>query len=197
MYGDEFYQQKSGIAMGTSCAPVFANIYAAQVEQDLDVWWGKGILSFVRYIDNIKLIFEGTREHLQSFIDSRAYGKLKITWEIHSAWEKTPFLDAQFFFSEKPDVTGVQSKLFRKSMNKHQYIPWSSAHPESVKCSFVKAELTRYIIVSSQRSYFEESKEMLFMNQRRRGYPADKLGEFGLQVRYADRSLTLGNTWQR
>jgi len=35
-YGDEFYRQINGIAMGTSVAPVFANIYAAQFEQDLD-----------------------------------------------------------------------------------------------------------------------------------------------------------------
>jgi len=82
-------------------------------------------------------------------------------------------------------------------MNKHQYIPWSSAHPESVKHSFVKAELTRYMIVSSLRSYFEDSKETLFINLRRCGYPADKLAEFGLQVKYAERSLTLRNARQR
>ena len=82
-------------------------------------------------------------------------------------------------------------------MNKHQYIPWSSAHPESVKRSSVKAELTRYMIVSSQRSYFEESKETRFMNLHRRGYPADNLTEFELQVKYADHSLTLGKAWQR
>jgi len=35
-YRDEFYHQINGIAMGTSVAPVFANIYAVQLEQDLD-----------------------------------------------------------------------------------------------------------------------------------------------------------------
>jgi hypothetical protein len=35
------------------------------------------------------------------------------------------------------------------------------------------------------------------MNLRRRGYPADKLVEFGRQVTYADRFSVLGNTRQR
>jgi hypothetical protein len=183
--------------MGRSVAPVFANIYAASFEQDVDMWYRKGLLSFVRYISDIKFIFEGTREQLQEFIDFRTYGKLKITWEIRSAWQETPFVDATFFFCEKPGVTEIQTRLFRKKMNKHQYIPWSSAYPESVKRSFVKAELTQFMIVSSQRFYFEESKETFFMNLRRRGYPADKLVEFGRQVTYADRFLVLTNTQQR
>jgi hypothetical protein len=190
-HGDEFYRQISGIAMGTSVAPVFANIYAAQFEQDLDEWRGKGLLSYVRYIDDIKFIFEGSQKQLSSFLSTRRFGKLKVSWDIRSAWEETPFLDCSFFFTSKPGITELQSKLFRKKMNKHQYIPWSSAHPESVKRSFVKAELTRYMIVSSQKSFFEESKEMFFMNLRRRGYPADKLVEYGKQVDYKSRSSVL------
>ena len=74
------------------------------------------------------------------------------------------------------------------------YIPWSSAHPEAVKRSFVKAELTRYMILSSKKSYFEESKRMFFMNLRRRGYPPDKLSEYERQERYEDRVSTLQNS---
>jgi hypothetical protein len=47
------------------------------------------------------------------------------------------------------------------------------------------------MIVSSQKSFFEESKEMFFMNLRRRGYPADKLVEYGKQVDYKSRSSVL------
>jgi hypothetical protein len=62
-YGDEFYHQISGIAMGTSVTPVFANIYAAQFEQDLDEWRGKGLLSYI----DIKFIFEGSQKQLSRF----------------------------------------------------------------------------------------------------------------------------------
>jgi len=138
-YRDEIYHQINGIAMGTSVAPVFANIYAVQLEQDLDEWRENGVLSYVRYIDDIKFIFEGSLKQLFSFLSTRHFGKLKVSWDIHLAWEETPFLDCSFFFTSKPGITELQSNLFRKKMNKHQYIPWSSAHPESVKRSFVKA----------------------------------------------------------
>jgi len=177
--------------MGSSVAPVFANIYAVPLEQDLDEWQEKGLLSYVRYTDDIKFILEGSLKQLLSFLSTRHFGKLKVSWDIRLAWEETPFLDCCFFFTSKPGITELQSKLFRKKMNKHQYIPWSSAHPESVKRSFVKAQLTRYIIVSSQKSFFEESKEMFFMNLRRCGYPADKLVEYGRQVDYKSRSSVL------
>lgn len=44
---------------------------------------------------------------------------------------------------------GVQTRVYRKKPNKHQYNPWSSAYPGAVKKDFVKAELTRYLIISS------------------------------------------------
>ncbi|KAA8896223.1 hypothetical protein FN846DRAFT_764885, partial [Sphaerosporella brunnea] len=67
----------------------------------------------------------------------------------------------------------------------------------SVKRSLVKAELTRYMILSSQKCYFEESKRTLFMNLRRRGYPAVKLSEFEMQVQYETRLSVLQATGKK
>lgn len=53
------------------------------------------------------------------------------------------------------------------------------------------------MILSSQISFFEESKETLFMNLHRRGYPVDKLAEFGPQVKYVDRVSVVRKTQQR
>ena len=47
------------------------------------------------------------------------------------------------------------------------------------------------MIVSSQKSFFEESKEMFFMNLRRHGYTADKLVEYGRQGDYKSRFSVL------
>jgi hypothetical protein len=93
--------------------------------------------------------------------------------------------------SERPTEQGIQSKLYRKKLNKHMYIPWSSAHPDSVKKSFIKAELTRFMYLSSQKRYFEESKRMFYMNLRRRGYPADTLETWFKQVDYRNRQLVV------
>jgi len=77
-YGDEFDSQINGIAMGTSVAPVFANIYAVQLEQDLDEWQEIRLLSYVRDTDDIKFIFEGSLKQLSSFCVDSTF------WEIES-----------------------------------------------------------------------------------------------------------------
>jgi hypothetical protein len=86
---------------------------------------------------------------------------------------------------------GIQSRVFRKRMNQHQYIPWSSAHPQSVKKAFIKAELTRYMIICSTKSLFEERVAEFMIALGRRGYPSTILHVWKKQVKYEDRMYSL------
>jgi len=76
-------------------------------------------------------------------------------------------------------------------MNKFLYIPWSSAHPSHVKKAFVKAELIRFAMVSSEVEYFAESRRQFYGNLRRRGYPAETLNDWFKQVSYGKRAIYL------
>jgi hypothetical protein len=190
-YQEEIYWQHSGIAMGTSVAPAFANIYAAQFENNISCGTTFGLRFYCRYIDDILLMFRGTRSQVETFLQERRYGNLNVTWNIRSYEEGIDFLDAKFFFSGDPGRTDLQSCLFRKSLNKHMYIPWSSAHPESVKRSFIKAEMTRLLVVSSNKSLFEESRLEFYGNLLRRGYPQDKLKLWMREVQYTNRISVL------
>ena len=55
------------------------------------------------------------------------------------------------------------------------YIPWSSAHPISVKKAFVKAERTRFKLICSEESDFHNAEQFFFANLLRRGYPKKQL----------------------
>jgi len=160
--------------MGTSVAPAFANIYAAQFENNISSGSTFGLRFYCRYIDDILLMFRGTRSQVEAFLQERRYGNLNVTWNICSYEEGIDFLEAKFFFSGDPGRTDLQSCLFRKSLNKPMYIPWSSAHPESVKRWLMKAEMTRLLVVSSSNSRFEESRLEFYGNLLRRGYHQDK-----------------------
>ncbi len=76
-------------------------------------------------------------------------------------------------------------------MNKFLYIPWSSAHPLHVKKAFVKAELTRFAIISSEVTYFAESCRQFYGNLRKRGYPPQVLENWFLQVCFSQRAILL------
>ena len=54
MFNSKFYLQLKGYAMGTICAPAYANIVMAEFEQKYIYRWikDKSIL-FLRYIDDI------------------------------------------------------------------------------------------------------------------------------------------------
>lgn len=198
-FNGEYFHQIRGVAMGTSCAPSFANVALGFKEQFVESiakaadGSQDGLIFYVRYIDDIFLVFNGTKSACQSCLEdiSSKLKPFKIGWEISSCRQPISFLDIEFFFEQGFGPVGIQSRVFRKRMNQHQYIPWSSAHPSTVKKAFIKAELTRFMVISSTRKLFEE-KVQEFMNALgRRGYPSTILHIWKKQVRYEDRSYTL------
>jgi hypothetical protein len=162
------FQQISGLAMGTSCAPVVSNLYCAFFEKALLQRYSK-ITFYRRYIDDIFLIFKGTEADLRNLFNTFEIKGLKITWE--SSNTSMHFLDVLVFKQKNSIATTV----YRKWLNKYMYIPWSSAHPISVKKAFVKAERTRLRTICSNDQDFYDCEHFFFANLLRRGYPKQTL----------------------
>jgi hypothetical protein len=198
-FNGEYFRQSSGVAMGTSCAPAFANLNLALREDSIPeivtsiVNNENGLILYVRYIDDIFIVFKGSKSSLQSLLTTlnEKFEPFKIGWHIQSSSSATVFLDIEFFFEQGFGPIGVQSRVYRKKMNKHQYIPWSSAHPPAVKKAFIKAELTRFMNISSQEKLFEDRAYEFMESLSRRGYPADTLRRWFTQVKYEDRQISL------
>lgn len=189
-YRGQTFRQVSGLAMGTSCAPVLANIYAAYFERKARVVHREGILLYVRYIDDILCLFQGTSKEARTFIQEYSLGHLEIRWSVDRF--RKEFLDIELIRgNQQLGLRACHTRLFRKEMNRHLYIPWSSAHPLHVKKGFVKAELTRFAIICSRPEYFAEARQEFYGNLRRRGYPVQALREWFQQVQYDDRPVLL------
>jgi hypothetical protein len=194
-FNGTFYHQVEGVAMGTSCAPAFANLSLGFKERASGqiVVGDTGLRFYVRYMDDIFLIWSGTRSSLDAWLGrfTPQLAPYRITWDIRSSSQATPFLDAEFFYRASAGLWSLHTKVYRKRMNKHQYIPWSSAHPETVKRAFVKAELTRFMIICSQEESFEERVREFYEALARRGYPAIMLRKWRKMVAFKDRPLQL------
>lgn len=197
-FNGQYFRQKHGIAMGTACAPAFANsnlgTLEIQVEEIVNHRDNKdGLVLYLRYIDDILMVFKGTETARDCFLEklSSKLQPFTISWNIESTSSCTSFLDIEFFFEGRFGDLGLQSRVFRKRLNRHQYIPWSSAHPLSVKRAFVKAELTRFMILSSKRSLFEERRTEFYEALGRRGYPSNTLDVWKKLVKYEDRAYHL------
>jgi len=191
-FQDHLYTQKNGLAMGTACAPLIANIYAAYFERQQQVRTQKGVLLFNRYIDDILMIFQGSEKDLTEFIANFKLGSLTVKWDYSQ--EKKEFLDVEIMRVRDHRGWHLATRLFKKQMNRFLYIPWSSAHPTHVKRAFVKAELIRFAIVSSEDKYFADACIQFYGNLRRRGYPREELENWIKQVSYDKRALILAST---
>ena len=165
-FQDDTYQQKSGLAMGTACAPAVANLLCAEIEETLPISPILPLKYYGRYIDDIFIIYQGTEDDLKCFLEDFRLGNLEISW----TWSqnKIPFLDVEIILENSRLVT----RLYKKNLNKHMYIPFSSAHPLSVKKGMVKAERTRMTMICSEKQQLLESQRALEHNLLRRGYPA-------------------------
>lgn len=191
-FGEYNFRQCSGIAMGTPCAPSYANILMHFTEKSYfeSSYCEFKPLFYGRYIDDIFFVFKGTELQLKSFLDSfdthRVYNdKLKITWTYSQ--DSIEFLD--LVIHSKPGK--LQLSTHQKALNKYLYIPFSSYHPKDNKIGFIKAELIRYIRNSSTYSAFTNMAKRFFVRLRTRGYPPRFLLWVFSQVHYHDRSKYL------
>jgi hypothetical protein len=170
MFENDIYQQKSGLAMGVSCAPIIANLYCAVYEKDmLKYRTGKTLKVYARYIDDIFVIFKGTEDEKETWTAKWKLPGLKITWE--SSRSSTSFLDIKLQIINGELVTS----LYEKALNTHAYIPFSSAHPLPVKKAFVKAERMRFKMICSREPDFRACERNFYLNLLKRGYPARHL----------------------
>lgn len=116
LFDDKIYHQQRGTAMGTTCAPTFANLFLG--------WWGKylvfseDLVSFTshvtfwgRYIDDILILWDGDRSLFLDFVAALNDNNIGMhfTSEIHK--KSINFLDLTITIQ---DDGSVHTKVFCK-----------------------------------------------------------------------------------
>ena len=119
--------QVKGIAMGTRAASNFANVYMGRFE-DTFVYrteWYHYIIGWVRFIDDIFLIWKGDESSLTTFINSLNGVESSIKFTHEKSYKSVNFLDTKVI----KDVQGnISTDIFQKPTDTHPYLHWTSAH---------------------------------------------------------------------
>jgi hypothetical protein len=174
------YWQKDGLAMGSPCAPVLANIYMGWYERKHR--FVPTELVYVRYIDDILWIADRSTNSLPTPLVRRVSApNLEVEWA--TSRDSISFLDVELYRKSNT----VQTRIFRKNLNHFQYIPWSSSHPRHVLKGMTKGELIRFLRASSLQSNFEDARTMFWHHLRARGYPYEILKRWFTQVHWTSR----------
>jgi hypothetical protein len=169
-FGDTYWRQIRGCAMGTSAAVNYAYLYVGLLEvKRLLPNYKNNLLFFKRFIDDgIGVWIDDPNEPLAwtSFLRSlNNWGTLRWTCDGHQ--DALVFLDLKISIDAKRNLF---FKSYQKPMNLYLYIPPTSAHPSKMLHSLIFGRLRAYKLQNTATTDFVAMATLLAKRLCSRGY---------------------------
>lgn len=189
-FKNRIYHQVDGTAMGTSCAPAYANIIVVMLEAIVLAELAALIYLYRRFLDDIlAYVADEVADEFMRRMNS-LHPKLRFEFVQHPS--QAEFLDLFIYKGALFESQGrLDLRVHQKKMNLYLYLPYHSYHTDAAKRSFIQTELTRYIRNSSHKADYLDLKHVFYQRLRDRGYPHAFLTLIFSSIYYADRPLFL------
>ena len=179
------YLQLSGVAMGTKCAVIYANLFMSHFEEThIYPLLINKCTFYKRFIDDIFLLWTGTLDELQHFLDT--LNTLHPTIKFDAKYSKTSveFLDTKVYKSSNGKL---QTTLYTKPTDRQSYLHNKSYHPSSCKRSIAYSQALRIKRICSEAPEFEQHTKKLSAKLVQRGYDQKLVDEQIDKARQTDR----------
>jgi len=147
-FSDTFWKQRSGTAMGTPPACMWATLFFASHENKLCTTYERWLLDWARYIDDGIGIWDwtGTPECIQAFdAFKKSLQEFYLTWEISQPQNTVNYLDITLSIKNGT----ITSDLFEKKLHLYLYLPRASAHPPGVLKGLIAGSILRIMRLAS------------------------------------------------
>jgi hypothetical protein len=190
-FNGKIVRQFNGAAMGSPMIPPIANIFVYMLERDIiSSWKDKGLMLYKRFIDDIFIIFSGTKNDLDLMIQelNTMHPKLRLTLEISR--RSCVFLDINIRHIKSHNKC-FKVSVYQKSLNRYMYLPWKSYHTPAMKQGFIKGESIRYARLSTSREDFDHMINQFTIRLQRRGYPLKFIHEAMNEISWDKRNSYL------
>ena len=150
-FNGEHYLQIAGTAMGTRVAPTYANIFMSDFEERHVYTYEKQPTLWVRFIDDIFLIWPHGEAELRKFIEhlNGVHQTIKFTSEFSNL--KVNFLDTWII---KQTDHSIQTDLYTKPTDSNNYLTYRSAH-------FLRRGYPKEIIVKGFQKALNTDRHLL------------------------------------
>ena len=171
-FNDKLYRQKQVTAMGTRMAPSYANIFMKYVETQLIDTSPKKPKIWLRFIDDIFMIWGHGRHALEDFKHLANNILPTIKFSFNSNEQEILFLDTIIYRGNNYILT----TLYHKPTDNKQYLHFHSAHPwKQKKCTL--GLLIRCKRICSKEIYFNREVKIIIQQLTSRKYPTNLLQE--------------------
>ena len=131
-FNDKFYKQISGTIMGTKSAHSNAITFMTYLKSQFFATQRLKSLVWLRYIDDIFMIWPHTRQELSSFMASLNSFHNAIKFTCDADKYTANFQDVQI---RKDDWEKLHTSVYTKPTDTHMYLHYLFFHPEHLKRS--------------------------------------------------------------
>ena len=169
-FGDDFYKQVSGIAMGSRIAPPLAIIFMGALEKKiLDSARLKPDI-YMRYIDDVVGVWTHGEDKLKEFFEelNSIHPTIKFTIETTVKTGSIAFLDTTI--SIRPNGS-FSTELYIKPTSAGIIMHFESAQPISTKRAVLNSQVQRAIRVSNNEAARQRSIHLITDLFKNSGYP--------------------------
>ena len=169
--------------MGHSFSVDYSNIFMADWEKEALTKCIYLPLFFVRFIDDMFMIWTHGKELFDSFfqiLNTHLPG-IKLTYVYDT--ESIDFLDVTVYKGKRFRECGyLDTKVYFKPTDTHQLLHAKSFHPKHVFSSVIKSQVIRYNRICNNTHDFDSACSTLFSEIRKRGYSIRKLRRIKSEV---------------
>jgi len=168
-FGDRFFLQLNGTAMGTNVACMYATIYYSYHEETQLIHL-PSIKFYRRLIDDAFIIFDdtkGTFQELKNNMNDFGPTEKRLNWSTEEPADEINFLDLTIKIQNDGTIT---TKTFQKAMNLYLYRTPDSCQPGNILYSFVYGLIHRYYWQNSNERDFLHVVEALLQRMLERGH---------------------------
>ena len=183
-FNKKIYRQVQGTAMGTKMAPSYANIFMKYIEMQLLETSPKKPTLWLRFIDDILMIWGHGKQALQDFKQLANNIHPTMKFSFNSSEQEIPFLDTIIYRGRDNNIL---TRLYHKPTDNKQYLHFNSAHPCRQKKSVPYGQLIRCKRICSEETYFTKECNIIIQQLTSRRYPANLLEEALDKVKKIDR----------
>lgn len=194
-FNSKYFLQTTGTAMGKRFSPALANLYLLEFDNAAMKGFSVKPRCFYRYLDDIFFLWPASQAHMlkqyEAFLNS-IITDIKITLNHNSA--QINFLDVTVFIKNRT----IGTKTYFKETDTHQLLHKTSHHPPHTFKGLIKAQLIRYKRLSTHKSDYLHTCNILFHHLKRRGYTYAELRRDKMKIwfNYKEKEKQQTNTSQ-
>ena len=175
-FNDEFYKQICGCSMGSPASPEIADITFHETEIKIIHEHNNKIALWLRFRDDIFLIFIGTEHELHEFVTNINQMHPTFKFSFESSSQQVKYLDLVIYKGQRYNKENILDiKTHTKPTDTFQFLHRESCHPTATFKGLMKGETLRYIRTCNNKEDFNQKVNTFKAKLLERGYKEQEI----------------------